>query len=74
VGCEGITFFIHFKNTVMKTYIVKEENQLKIIQVKPELEEAFQAHYAGTILFSGDSIQDVLTQFGQSPVIIEPPE
>jgi hypothetical protein len=58
----------------MKTYIVKEENKLKIIQVRPEREGAFQAEYAGKILFSGDSVQDVLIQFGQSPVIIEPPE
>jgi len=58
----------------MNTHIVKEENALKIIQVKPELEDAFQAQYAGKVLFSGDSIQDVLIQFGQSPVIIEPPE
>ena len=57
----------------MKTYIVKEENELKIIQVRPELEEAFQQQYGGMVLFSGDSIQDVLIQFGQSPVIIEPP-
>jgi hypothetical protein len=58
----------------MKTYIVKEENALKIIQVRPELEEAFQAQYAGKVLFSGGSIQDVLIQFGKFPVIIESPE
>ena len=58
----------------MKTYIVKEKDELKIIQVKPELEEAFQTRYGGMVLFSGDSIQDVLIQFGQSPVIIEPPQ
>ena len=58
----------------MQTYIVKEEDQLKIIQVRPELEDAFQAQYAGKVLFSGDSIQDVLIQFGQFPVIIEPPQ
>jgi len=58
----------------MQTYIVKEEDQLKIIQVRPELEDAFQAQYADKVLFSGDSIQDVLIQFGQFPVIIEPPQ
>jgi hypothetical protein len=70
---EGITFFIHFKTCVMRTYLVKEEDQLKLIQVTPELEEAFNAAYAGEILFAGDSIQDVLTQFGETLVIIEPP-
>ncbi len=57
----------------MKTYIVKEKDGLKIIQVRPELEEAFQQQYGGMVLFSGNSIQDVLIRFGQSPVIIEPP-
>lgn len=70
----GITFFSHFKTGVMRTYIVKENDQLKLIQVRPELEEAFQAEYAGKVLFAGDSIQDVLIQFGQNPVIIEPPQ
>lgn len=55
----------------MKTYIVKESDGLKIIQVRPELEQAFQADYGDKVLFSGDSIQDVLVQFGQSPVIID---
>jgi hypothetical protein len=58
----------------MRTYIVKESDQLKLIQVQPGLEKAFQAEYADNILFAGDSIQDVLIQFGQSPVIIEPPQ
>jgi|SRR6185437_1168955 len=69
----GITFFIHFKICVMRTYIVKEDDQLKLIQVRPELEEAFHAEYSDKVLFSGDSIQDVLIQFGHNPVIIEPP-
>jgi hypothetical protein len=58
----------------MQTYIVKESDQLKLIQVRPELEEAFHAQYDGKILFAGGSIQDVLIQFGQNPVIIEPPQ
>jgi hypothetical protein len=57
----------------MKTYIVKDENKLKIIQVPPELDEAFHGRYDGKILYTGDSVQDVLIQFGQSPVIIESP-
>jgi hypothetical protein len=73
-GERGFLFSKHFKRQIMKTYIVKEENVLKIIQVRPELDEAFHAQYAGKILFSGDSIQDVLIQFGRFPVIIESPE
>jgi hypothetical protein len=71
---RGDYFFQNILKEDMKTYIVKEKDELKIIQVKPELEEAFQAQYGGMVLFSGDSIQDVLIQFGQSPVIIEPPQ
>ncbi|MHA4812650.1 hypothetical protein ACX0G9_31440 [Flavitalea flava] len=51
----------------MTTYIVKEDKALKIIQVRPELEAAFQAQYAGKILVSGASIQEVLIQWGQLP-------
>lgn len=58
----------------MRTYLVKEDDQLQLIQVRPDLEETFHAQYDGKILFAGDSIQDVLIQFGQSPVIIEPPQ
>ena len=47
---------------------------MKIIQVRPELEAAFQVEYGDKVLFSGDSIQDVLIQFSHSPVIIEPPQ
>ena len=74
MGERGFLFSKHFKRQDMKTYIVKEKDELKIIQVEPELEEAFQARYGGMVLFSGNSIQDVLIQFGQSPVIIEPPQ
>ncbi len=54
--------------------MVKEKNELKLIQVRPELEEAFQAQYGERVLFSGDSIQEVLIQFGKFPILIEPPE
>ena len=57
----------------MRTYLVKEDDQLELIQVQPDLEGAFQDLYAGKILFAGDSIQEVLIQFGQSPIIIELP-
>jgi hypothetical protein len=58
----------------MRTYLVKEADQLELIQVTPELEEAFQAMYASKILLAGDSIQEVLIQFGQSPIIVELPK
>jgi hypothetical protein len=57
----------------MKTYLVNDENKLKLIQVPPELDETFHNQYDGKILITGDCVQDVLIRFGQSPVIIESP-
>ena len=55
----------------MAVYIVKEGKKLTIITVRPDLEAAFQADYAGRVLVSGDSIQDVLIRFGQLPQLTE---
>ena len=56
----------------MKIYIVTENpctlvgvEDLKIMQVRPELEAAFLKEYAGRIIVSGSSIQDVIIKFGQ---------
>ena len=47
---KGDPFFLFtLKDNTMTVYIVREENQLKIIKVKPELEDDFQADYAGKI-------------------------
>lgn len=51
----------------MAVYIVKEGKKLTIITVKPDLEAAFRADYAGKILVAGDSIQDVVIRFGELP-------
>jgi len=58
----------------MTVYIVREENQLKIIKVKPELEDDFQTDYAGKILLSGDSIQEALIRFGELPDHVKHPD
>jgi hypothetical protein len=49
------------------TYIVKENNQLKIIQVQAHQEAFFQADYAGKILASGNTTMEALMNYGQLP-------
>ena len=47
------------------TYIVKEGKELKIITVKVDQEDFFQADYAGRILASGNNTMEALMKFGQ---------
>ena len=56
----------------MKVYIVTENpcalvgcEDLKLMQVQPEMEAAFLKEYAGRIIASGSSIQNVLIQYNQ---------
>ena len=65
-GVWGITFFIHFKTNRM-TYIVREADQLKIIQVRADQEAYFQADYAGRIVASGNNTMEALIRFGELP-------
>ena len=74
MGCKGITFFIHFKQNVMTTYIVKEKNELHIYQVREDQKEAFLADYGPKTLMEGDSIQDAIIKFDELPVIIVSPD
>jgi hypothetical protein len=66
VGYKGITFFIHFKPIIM-TYIVKEGKELKIITVRADQEDFFQADYSGRILASGNNTMEALMKFGELP-------
>jgi hypothetical protein len=38
---------------------------LKIMQVRPELEEAFLQEYAGRIIAEGNSIQEAIIKFSE---------
>jgi hypothetical protein len=49
------------------TYIVKEGKELKIITVKADQEDFFQADYAGRILASGNNTMEALMKFGELP-------
>jgi hypothetical protein len=49
------------------TYIVKEGKELKIITVRVDQEDFFQADYAGRILASGNNTMEALMNYGQLP-------
>ena len=49
------------------TYIVRDGNQLQIIQVRADQEAYFQADYAGRILASGNNTMEALIRFGELP-------
>ena len=53
------------------TYIVREADQLKIIQVRADQEVYFQADYAGRILASGNNTMEALIRFGELPNLTE---
>jgi hypothetical protein len=53
------------------TYIVRESDQLKIIQVRADQEAYFQADYAGRILASGNNTMEALIRFGELPNLTE---
>jgi hypothetical protein len=73
-GREAFFFFLFsFKKCLfMKVYIVTENpctligcEDLKLMTVRPELEAEFLKEYAGRIIASGSSIQDVLIQYNR---------
>jgi hypothetical protein len=53
------------------TYIVREADQLRIIQVRADQEAYFQADYAGRILASGNNTMEALIRFGELPNLAE---
>lgn len=49
----------------MKVYIIKQNDELKIIKVQPNQEAEFLQQYEGCIVAEGNGIQEVLIQFGK---------
>jgi hypothetical protein len=61
-----------FNRPACKVYIVTENpcvlvgaEDMKIMQVRPDQEAAFMKEYAGRIIATGSSIQEVLIKFSQ---------
>ena len=53
----------------MTYYLIYQENELRIIPVRPEQEEAFAWRNAQRILATGESPLEVLRTFDALPVI-----
>ncbi len=58
----------------MKTYIVKEADNLKIIRVRADKEAFFQADYTEKILASGNSTLEALLKFQDLPDEVKYPD
>jgi hypothetical protein len=54
----------------MNYYIITNENELQVIAVTPDRENAFIARYGGHVIVFADSIVETLTKFEELPVVI----
>jgi hypothetical protein len=71
---RGLLFSFILKIHVMRTYIVKEEDKLKIITVQAHQEAFFLADYEGRILACGNSTMEALMKFGELPDAVKYPD
>jgi hypothetical protein len=46
-------------------YLVKDQGNLSLVKVKSEQEQQFLKDYAGRVLLSGDSIQEVIIRLNE---------
>ena len=69
VLCEGIYFFTT-KPINMLYILIKKGNELHIMRIHPKDEVTFRLLYDQQILVEGYSVQDVLRQFHELPLII----
>ena len=61
--------FFHLKTTLMTYYLIHQESELRLIPVRPELEESFSQRYGQQILASGESPLEVLQKFDELPLV-----
>ena len=54
----------------MLYFLVKKGNELHLMRIPPHYEVTFRLLYQDQILIEGISIQDVLTQFHELPLVI----
>jgi hypothetical protein len=65
---RGFIFFI--KTTYMLYFLIMKGNELHVHEIHPRDEEIFRLLYEEKILVQGTSVQDVLRQFDELPLII----
>ena len=54
----------------MLYFLIKKGNELRVLRVNPKDEVLFRLFYDQQILVEGNSIQDVLRQFEELPLVI----
>ena len=54
----------------MLYFLIKKGNELHVMRIHPKDEVLFRLFYDQQILVEGSSVQDVLAQFNDLPVII----
>jgi hypothetical protein len=54
----------------MLYFLIKKGNELHLLRVHPRDEETFRLFYDQQVLVEGTSVQEVLTQFHELPLII----
>ena len=55
---------------IMLYFLIKKGNELHVLRVHPDLEVTFRLFYDQQILAEGYSVQDVLRQFDELPLVI----
>ena len=54
----------------MLYFLIKKGNELHVMRVNPKDEVLFRLFYDQQILVEGDSVQEVLRQFEELPIVI----
>lgn len=54
----------------MLYFLIKKGNELHIVRIHPDYEVTLRLLYDQQIIVEGTSLQDVLTQFHEMPLII----
>ena len=55
----------------MLYFLIKKGNELHIMRIHPKDEVLFRLFYDQQVLVEGSSVQDVLAQFDELPLIVD---
>ena len=57
----------------MKYYIIKKENEMHLVPVRPDMDEVFRLLNDQKIIVSGNSILDAFRKYDELPLVIDDP-
>jgi len=69
--CCARGFIFYHKTNYMLHFLIKKGNELHVMRVHPKDEVLFRLFYDQQILIEGSSVQDVLRQFDELPLVID---